>query len=96
MQKLSELIQNRLHNHKLHASAKASEVVFRANECLLEYFPDHQRAVKAISIKQGVLLIEVKSSVWSQELWSVSDELLQKLQKEFGEKMVQKIRTVSV
>lgn len=96
MDKISELIKVRIRQHQLGSSAFASEVVHHANQFIARRLKCESDEVRAIQLKSGILFVETASAAWGQELWSVHDELLRKLQIDFGEKAVQKIRTKSL
>lgn len=96
MEQLSDLVKRRLGNHNLNESAKSAEVLYAANQWLNNAFELNDSEVRAHVFSEGELSIRVKSSVWSQELWGVREDLLKELQNRFGESAVKKIRIKSV
>jgi hypothetical protein len=95
MDKLGDLIGRRMGDHHLGAAAKASEVLLFANQLLQEsgILP---RDAKAMTFKQGTLLIGVRNSLWAQEVRGLTLELAQKLQKKAGLMAPLKVRTKSL
>src|SRR5688500_3821210 len=91
MQKLTDLIEKRLNQHKLGDSAKASHIIHLANRFLYEKFKMGASEIRALVVKEGTLSIGTVSSVWSQEIWSYQETLLKKIRQECGEKSVVKI-----
>ena len=96
MEKFSHLITVRLNQHKLGDSARASEVIYKANQHLSKTLCCEENEVRATKLEQGVLWVGVLNSVWSQEVFSSSSTLLKVLQGDYGDKMVQKIRIKSL
>ena len=93
MDRIGNIIGIRLIQHKLGESARASEVIYKANEYLSKTLKCEAEDVRATSLKDGVLWIKVGSAVWGQETWGVTAPLLKKLHNEYGTNIVKKIRT---
>ena len=93
MEKIAGIIGRRLNQHKLGESARASEVIYKANEYLSKTLKCEAEDVRATTLKDGVLWIKVGSAVWGQEAWGVTASLLKKLHGEYGNSIVKKIRT---
>lgn len=91
MQKLSDLIKGRLDTHNLSASAKASEVLHKANILLADQLGQLNNGVKAYRFDGGTLFIAAENSVLCQELWGLKISLLNSLKKQFGKNIVKKI-----
>jgi len=91
MDKLSDLIQKRLNQHKIGDSALASEIVFKANQYISIWLKCEVDEVRAYKFQNGILHINVFNSVWSQEAWGISEKLLSKLKSDFSENFVKKI-----
>lgn len=95
MEKLSDLIGKRLHQHKLGEVSKAASVLHSADALLYKKFQTDATQLKALHLKNGTLTIGTASSVWSQELWGYQETLLKQLNHMHGEKSVVKIRLQS-
>lgn len=95
MEKLSDLIKGRLDRHNLSSSAKSAEVLYKANLLLSDLFKSQKGSVKAYRLEGGILFISTENAVWSQEVWGVSQNILNSLKKNFGEKVVKKIRIMT-
>ena len=91
MHKLSVLIKNRLSKHNLEASAKSAEVLYVANQLLLDALKQTDQTVKAYKFDRGILFIAVENPSLRQEVWGKQQSLLKDLQTRFGEKNVKKI-----
>jgi len=91
MDKLINIVDKRLNQHRLGDSASASQIIFRVNQLLTDKFGSTEAEVKALTLKDGTLKIGTVSSVWSQELWAYQEPLIQLIQKEYGPKSVIKI-----
>jgi len=96
MKKLSDLIAKRLNQHKLGESSASSHVLSRANEYLAKWLKSMPEEVRAITLKNGILIVGVIQPVWGQEVWGIKRRLLATLQDEFGIKILQKIVTKSL
>lgn len=96
MQKLGNITKYRLNQHKLGTVVQASQVLNRADGWLQENVKCSSDEVRAIRLKDGVLLIAVTQAVWAQELNGHTSQLLKSLQNEFGPKIIQRIRTKSL
>ena len=96
MEKFSHLINIRLNQHKLGESARASEVVHKANQYLSKALCSEENEVRALKLERGVLWVGVLNSIWSQEVFSSIPSLLKLLQGAYGQTMVQKIRIKSL
>jgi len=93
MEKIGILINKRMNQHKLGESARASQLVHRANQLLSKWLKTEDHEVRAVTVKNGVLSINVNSSVWSQEVWGVKQKLLREIQSEYGKEKLNKIVT---
>lgn len=91
MEKLSDLIKNRLPKHNLGSAAKSAEVLFVANELLDDLLNSPDQSIKAYRLEGGNLFIAAENSVWTQELWGIRDKVIKKLQERFGKSFVKKI-----
>ena len=96
MDKIGNIIGKRLNQHKIGDAARASEVIHMANQYLSRELKCESNDARAFQIKGGILWIKVNGSSWNQEVWSRSFPLLKKIQKEYGENFVKKIRTKSL
>jgi hypothetical protein len=96
MEKAGNIIQRRLNHHQISESARAAEVVFKANQYLSTWLKCETEDARATSLKEGILWISTGSAVWSQEAHGVASPLLKKLQSEYGEMYVKKVRIRSV
>jgi len=95
MKKLINLIDKRLNQHKLGGAARAAEVIHAANQLLHAHFEVENSDISATQLKKGVLLIQVSSAVWSQELWGYQESLVSELQKRFGPRSIQSVRMLT-
>ena len=93
MKKLSNIVQHRLNHHNLGESGRAAEIIYVANNLLNQWLENVDQNVKAMQLKNTILLIGTKNAGWAQEVWGISEKLLLELQKQFGKKIVTKIRT---
>ncbi len=92
MEKFNGLVFNRLKHHKLAPAALASVIINSANELIIKQLKAEPSEVNAFQFKEGCLIIGTASSVWSQEVWGFSEELLSKLKQKYGGKVISKIR----
>jgi predicted nucleic acid-binding Zn ribbon protein len=96
VEQLGQIINKRLNQHQIGESARASEVVFKANQYLSSWLKCEHDEVRAMSLNNGALHIGSGSAVWSQETRNISDPLLKKLQDEYGKTYITKIRIRSI
>lgn len=96
MEKLSDLIKARLDRHNLDTSAKSAEVLYFANQILVDSLDSPDQPVKAYKFDKGILFISTKNASFGQELWGVQESVLKSLKKRFGENVVKKIRIKSL
>ena len=96
MEQIGNIIGKRLNHHQIADSARASEVVYKANHYLAKTLKCETVDARAISLKGGILWVGTGNAVWSQETRNVSDPLLRTLQKEYGKTYVKKIRIRSM
>ncbi len=90
MDKLSNLIKDRLGHHNLKTSAKSAEVLYMANKLLMDLFPEMKNDIKAYKFNKNTLFIATDNSTLSQEVWGVQTAILEGLEKHFG-KIIKKI-----
>lgn len=91
MENLSNLVKMRLPKHHLSVSAKASEVLFVANQWLSEQLDLEDSGVKAYKLHHGRLYIAAPDAAFRNEVWSLQSALLGELQARFGSVLVQKV-----
>ncbi len=96
MDKIGNIIGKRLNQHKLGESARASEVINKANQYLSKTLKCEAEDARATTLKDGILWIKVGSATWGQEVWGTTAPLLKKLHGEYGKNSVKKIRTKSL
>ena len=96
MEKISDIVKNRLEVHNLNASAKASEVLHISNQLLSDLLKTKKPAAKAYRFSDGVLFISTENASWSQEVWGVQEAVLKGLKKRFGKNVIQKVRIKSL
>lgn len=96
MDQIGNIIGKRLNHHQISESARASEVVYNANQYLAKTLKCEKEDAKVSSLKDGVLWIGTGNAGWSQEVYNISGPLLKKLQNEYGGIYVKKIRIRSV
>ncbi len=92
MEPFKQLLQKRLNQHKLGASAQAAEALAFANRHFWEGLGWPADQVRALSVEKGVLWVGVSHAVWSQELAGAATKLLQILQEKWGADFIQKVR----
>lgn len=92
MEKLEDIVKQRLNTHSLGSSAKSAEILHTTNKLLSDLLKDKEHAVKAYRFDGGILFIAAESASWSQEAWGAQESILNSLQKQFGKKVVKKIR----
>ena len=92
MEKLSDLIKARLNTHNLETSAKSAEILHITNEMLGDLLKAKKQYVKAYRCDGGVLFIATENASWGQEVWGIKESILKNLQKQFGKKVITKIR----
>ncbi|MBN2087153.1 hypothetical protein JW758_02295 [Candidatus Peregrinibacteria bacterium] len=95
MDKIGNIIGIRLNQHKLGESARASEVIYKANEYLCKTLKCEADDVRACQLKNGILWVRVGNATWGQEVWGVTSLLLKTLHNEYGSTLVKRIRTMS-
>ena len=91
MKKLSDLIKVRLDKHNLSGAAASAEVLHNANLLLADLCPEIKNETKAYRFSRGILFIATENSALSQEVWGVQIQLIQGLNKDFGNNKVKKI-----
>ena len=91
MDKLGEIINKRLNQHKLGDTARASEIVYHANVSLHKRLNCTDDDVRVFRLKEGVLYVGTAGSAWSQEVFYQQEGLLEEMQKQHGPKSVLKI-----
>jgi hypothetical protein len=96
MEQIGSIIGKRLNHHQIAESARASEIVYKANQYLSQWLKCEIGDARVISLKGGILWVGTGNAVWSQETRNVSDPLLRKLQDEYGKTYVKKIRIRSI
>jgi predicted nucleic acid-binding Zn ribbon protein len=96
MEQIGNIIGKRLNHHQISESARASAVVYKANQYLSTWLKCEKEDARATSLKDGILWIGTGNSAWSQEAQGVSSPLLKKLQDEYGKTYVKKVRIRSL
>ncbi|MBU0578081.1 DUF721 domain-containing protein [Patescibacteria group bacterium] len=91
MEKISNIVGKRLNQHKIGDSARASEAIFKANQYLSQWLKCEYEDARAYKLKDGILWVGTGNATWSQEVWSVSNSLLKKMQEEYGKDYIKKI-----
>lgn len=92
MEKLGDLIKQRLNKHNLETSAKSAEILHITNQILGDLLKAKKQYVKAYRFTGGILFIAAENASWGQEVWGVKESVLKNLQKQFGKKVITKIR----
>lgn len=91
MDKLGEIINKRLNQHKLGDSARASEILHLANFSLQKRLECGDDEVRAFRLKEGALYIGTAGSVWSQEVFHRREELMEEIRQKYGQKAVSRV-----
>ncbi|MFH0838519.1 MAG: DciA family protein [Patescibacteria group bacterium] len=91
MDRIGAIIGKRLNQHKLGESARASEIVHRANKLLQEKLQCGDDEVRAFRLKDGILYVGTVGSAWSQEVFHHQEGLINEIRKAHGTKSVLKI-----
>lgn len=63
-------------------------------EKFLEIFPELKKVAEAVKIERGVLFLRVENSVWRSELKFRQENLIEKINKKFNEKIIKSIRFI--
>ncbi len=72
---------------------EAAAVAYRVGECWLQAVgADVARHARPAGIRSGVLVVNVDSSVWSQQLQLSRDEILAALKREMGAEAPRELR----
>jgi len=96
MEQIGNIVNKRLNQHQIGESARASEVIFKANQYLSQWLKCEFEDARAVLLKNAVLWIGTGNASWAQEVRGVSERLLKKLQEEYGKSFINKVRTKSL
>jgi hypothetical protein len=96
MDQIGNIINKRLNQHKLGESARAAEIIVKANKHLQEKLQCEDDEVRAFRLKDGVLYVGTVGSVWSQEVFHHQKDLMDEIRKEHGPKSVLRIAIKSL
>ncbi|MBN2307053.1 DUF721 domain-containing protein [Candidatus Peregrinibacteria bacterium] len=91
MDHIGAIIGKRLNQHHLGESARASQILVKANQFLQKRLQCEEDEVRAFRLKDGVLYIGTVGSVWSQEVFHEQEAMMKKIREEHGAKSVLKI-----
>jgi len=91
MDKIGIIISKRLNQHRLGDTAKASEILYKANESLQKKLQCSDDEVRAFRLKDGILYIGTTGSAWSQEVFYQQERLMEEIRKDHGPKSVIRI-----
>jgi len=91
MDKLSDLIKGRLDTHNLSQTAKSAEILYKTNVLISKITGGNKTYARAYRFSGGVIYISTENSAWSQEIWGVSESIVNSLKKSFGEKIIKKV-----
>ena len=91
MDKIGDIIGKRLNQHRLGESARASQIIGRANRFLQKSLECGEDEVRVFRFKDGVLYVGTVGSAWSQEVFHRQAELMKEIREEYGQKSVLKI-----
>lgn len=91
MDKLGTIIAKRLNQHKLGDTAKAAEILYKANVSLQKRLQCSDDEVRAFRLKDGVLYIGTVGSAWGQEVFYQQEGLMEEIRKDHGQKSVLRI-----
>jgi len=91
MDKLGEIINKRLNQHKLGDTARASEILHNANKSLQNRLQCSDDEVRAFRLKDGILYVGTVGSAWSQEVFHQQEGLMKEIREEHGPKSVLRI-----
>ncbi len=91
MDKLGEIINKRLNQHKLGDAARASEIVHHANVSLQKRLQCSDDEVRAFRLKDGILYVGTAGSAWGQEVFYQQEGLMEEIRKQHGSKSVIRI-----
>ena len=84
MDKVSDLIGRVLRRRGLHQVAAASHAVYLANAWMTKSAPEIRAFARAVSVREGVLIIACQHQVAAQEMAQRSEELLSFLKSELS------------
>ena len=96
MEKLVEIIQRRLNQHKLGSVSEASQILFDAQTFFHHHFIDDPQLVRPLKIQNAVLWVGVQNASLSQEVRGILPQLMKQLHGRYGERLVKQIRTKSL
>jgi len=91
MDKIGDIVGKRLNQYKLGESARAAQIVMRANELFQGQLGCSEEEVRAFRLKDGVLYVGTVGSVWSQEVFQRQTGVMDEIRREHGSKSVLRI-----
>ena len=91
MDKIGAIIGKRLNQHHLGESARAAQIIVKANQLLQKKLACEEDEVRAFRLKDGILYVGTVGSAWSQEVFHRQADLLREIREEHGQKSVLKI-----
>lgn len=91
MDKIDVIIGKRLNKHKLGESARAAEIIVKANHLLQKKLQCQEDEVRAFRLKEGVLYVGTVGSAWSQEVFHMKEGMMKEIRDSHGENSVIKI-----
>ncbi len=93
MEKLSDIMKRRLHQHRLGGESQASQVLFHAQQFFRHHFTEEPNAVRPLKLQNAILWVGVEHAPMAQEVRGITSKLMAELKSRFGERTVKQIRT---
>ncbi|MFH0821044.1 MAG: DciA family protein [Candidatus Peregrinibacteria bacterium] len=93
MEKLSDIVQRRLHQYQLGGESRASQVLFHAQKFFHHHFIDDPNSVRPLKFQNAILWVGVEHASLAQEVRGISPKLLEELKIQYGATTIKQIRT---
>jgi len=91
MEPIAEIIRRVLSRKGLEKGIKEAEVLGKWPQIAGTVLANH---AEAVAIEKGILFLRVMDSAWRNELSLLSEELIKKINDDFGEKRVNRIHLI--
>lgn len=91
MDKINLIINKRLNQHKIGDTARAAEILHKANIFFQKKLSCSTDEVKAFRLKEGVLYVGTAGSAWSQEVFHHCEGLMEEIRRDYGQKAILRV-----
>ncbi len=88
---LQQILQSIVKNQKLDEVLERNELIEKFGEIVGEQIA---RQAKVKSFENGILKIEVESSVWKNEIFLLRERIIEKINQSFGKQIVKQIMII--